>query len=282
MKNSKLTAMILENLPIPSQPKLLADYLEESEHGCDITKISKIVHQDMALSAAILRTVNSAAFNLSEKVTSIQQAIILLGLSNVTNLVYCFTLRESHQSDSEAIATFWNQSTLIAQIAAIVAQKHKLISSDEAFSISFLSNCGVPALAEEYQGYLEFYLNHAYSSDKSILTYEDNQFMVDHAVVGHFLSKKWEFPKLLYWGILLHHSENIEQDVALIKNPEIEPLITKVLVVLQYAEFLYTKKYELSEPFCWKCNKEFILNTISAGDHDALLVEIETKIIPEE
>ncbi len=278
MKNSKLTTMILENLPIPSQPKILIEYLEEKNAQCDINKISGIVCQDMALSTAILRTVNSVAFNLSEEVRSIQQAITLLGLPKVTNLVYCFTLRESHTNNSDQIEQFWTQSKEIAHISAYIAQKYRLLATDEAFSAAFLSNCGVPVIAEDYSTYLECYLKNVFSETQSILSFEDDEFMMDHTIVGHFLAKKWMFPNILCLAILHHHSENIEQDISKFDDPQTTPVVSKLLCVLQYADYLYTKIHDLPEPFCWKQNKEFIEQTLTNSDHQKNIEELNEQL----
>lgn len=74
----------MRGIYIPPQPAIIEQIREVSP---DLPKIAQLIGKDAGISANILRTVNSPAFNLPNKIGSINQAVMLLGLDPVVG--YC-------------------------------------------------------------------------------------------------------------------------------------------------------------------------------------------------
>ena len=101
----------------------------------DFLKISKLIGGDASLAAAMLHTVNSPFYGLRSKATSVQQAISLLGLRNVAQLVTGSLLRNAFPDcDSEWMEEYWESSSTIAQVSAVLAGKFKGFNRDEAYT----------------------------------------------------------------------------------------------------------------------------------------------------
>ena len=78
---------ILSNIIIPPRPSILLKFQQAQEQDADLAYIAELIAQDMGLSAAVLKTINSAYYGLSEKVTSLKVAVSLLGMKQISMLV---------------------------------------------------------------------------------------------------------------------------------------------------------------------------------------------------
>ena len=115
--------VILSSVSIPPRPEVLLKFSEEAKkEEPNISVISNILQSDVAISAAILQVVNSAAFRRSKEIESIDQAIMTLGLKRLVPLVKAVALQSTVGYDP-ALANFWNSHTDIAQFSAAIATK---------------------------------------------------------------------------------------------------------------------------------------------------------------
>ena len=79
---------IINDIGIPPCPAILTTLMREMrEDEPDFVKLGKLIGSDVSLAAAMLKTVNSPFYGLRSKATSVQQAITLLGLRNVAQIV---------------------------------------------------------------------------------------------------------------------------------------------------------------------------------------------------
>ena len=97
--------------------------MEMTMPGADLGEISKLVVKDVGLSGAIIKTVNSSLFGLKTKVTSIQQAISLLGVDNLFCIINSISIRGAMSNDNiVAMTHFWDNSMDIAAACAYIAR----------------------------------------------------------------------------------------------------------------------------------------------------------------
>ena len=76
----------IENLPtLPAVVRQLQTLIENPRSN--MAQIAAVVTRDQAIAARVVRLINSAFYGMGGKVTSIQHAIVLLGLNTVKNLV---------------------------------------------------------------------------------------------------------------------------------------------------------------------------------------------------
>ena len=190
---------IIADIDIPPQPKILTTFLEESNKAeVDLRKIGNLLATDVAISVGILKTVNSSFFGLRQKVGSIQQAVMLLGLTNVSNLVYSMALKKAMGGGSSVfLARFWDRCNTIALIAARIGKMISHVAPDEVYTLALLCDCGVPLLAKRYKEYESFYQNAIYDNTIYMPDTEENEFMIQHSGFGEHIGKSWKFPTIL-------------------------------------------------------------------------------------
>src|SRR5580765_1477177 len=84
---------VLDNPNIPSPPAVVLQIVEQvSKPDCDPGEVLKLLARDSGLTAQVLKTVNSGLFGLGKPVSSLKQAVMLLGLRPLRSLVLSLAL----------------------------------------------------------------------------------------------------------------------------------------------------------------------------------------------
>ncbi|TYL48688.1 HDOD domain-containing protein [Marinomonas sp. IMCC 4694] len=205
--NENQLKRILQGISIPPQPQILVDlHMEQAMPDPDMARISDIISHDVSLSAAVLKLVNSAFFNLPKKITSIQQAVVLLGPASVTNIVNGLAVKSELSDDTiQSLHSFWDTATDIAAICSSLAVQLNVKYRDECYALGLFHNAGIPLMMKRFNGYQEI-LNQGYNNPDFCLTDMENQiFKTNHSVVGYFLAISWGLPKSCCDVIARHH-----------------------------------------------------------------------------
>jgi len=198
---------ILQGVSIPPQPQVMVDLqIEQLQPDCDLKNIAKLICQDVGLSGSILKTVNSPFFNLSNNISSIEQAVSLLGVNTVINLVNAHSIRGALSDDDIiAMGRFWDNAIEIAQAAAVIAKQIGFPNADEAYSLGLFHNAGVPLLISRHENYIDV-IKESYARDNASITDTENELIsTNHAVVGYYIAKSWRLPRYICEAIHEHH-----------------------------------------------------------------------------
>jgi len=193
---------------LPTLPVVAARVLElTSDPEVSMPEIAKVVQQDQALSAKVLKTVNSSYYGLSKRVGSIERAMGYLGLNTVKSLVLGFSLVEmsgdAHDNGFD-LERHWRQTMLGAVGAKIIAEHARLDDSDEVFSAGLFQDIGVLAMFTAMKGrYMGIvgHVNHARLSAA-----EQESFGFTHAKIGAAMARKWNLPAPICEAIEHHHA----------------------------------------------------------------------------
>jgi HD-like signal output (HDOD) protein len=174
----------------------------------NLAAIGSLINKDVGLSAAIFRLVNSSFYNSPVQITSIQKAITVLGLSQVTNLIKGLSLRKAIGGQELAYEKFWERSQEIAALCALIAKKQISacnIAVDQAYLAGLFHECGVPILMQRFPEYCKsFRLNTG--SNWPDFHDEDKRFNTDHAVVGYLVTRHWNLPEFICQAVRFHHA----------------------------------------------------------------------------
>ncbi len=102
---------LIRSIVVPPRPALLAEVQAEIDaDDPDVGCIARLIGRDVALTAGVLRSVNSPFFALSRKAGSLAEAIALLGLRRIGALVTGFALRQAVRGDRAQLTRFWDVS----------------------------------------------------------------------------------------------------------------------------------------------------------------------------
>ncbi len=198
---------VLQGIAIPPQPQVMVDlHMEQVMPEPDMARIAQIISQDVGLSAAVLKFVNSAYYGLPRKISSIQQAVMMLGINSIANIVNGLSVK-SELSDGaiESLHQFWDNAMDVAAVCSSIAQQIGFKYQDECYALGLFHNAGIPLMMSRFSGYREV-LEQGYQSPAFELTDLENQnFRTNHSVVGYYLAKSWALPKSSCYVIANHH-----------------------------------------------------------------------------
>jgi len=169
----------------------------------DTHALKKTIEGDPALTAKILRVVNSSMFGLSSEVRSLKQALALLGVQPLKLLVLGFSLPDRMFADLAGVhlQRYWTASLTRAVAARGIAQSwfgDNRVSGDDAFIVGLLRSIGQLVLIQELgQPYINFLDQVAQSHDDApvdIRLLERQSLGFDHVQLSAALLTEWKLP----------------------------------------------------------------------------------------
>jgi len=164
----------------------------------------------MAMTAKILKLVNSAFFGLGRQISSPAEAVSYLGMDTIKSLVlsiHAFSQFASARFGAFSIDALWahsqNTAGLAKELARMENAEQKVM--DEAFVAGLLHDTGKLVLASNFPQQYEQVLQAGRSGTLAALTAEENTFGANHAEVGGYLLGLWGLPVPVVEAIALHH-----------------------------------------------------------------------------
>ncbi len=205
--------LLVRDLAIPPRPQVVTVLFEEmSKDAPDLLRVSKQISADVGLAAAMLKAVNSPLFRRNRKITSVSQAVDLLGLRNVSGIATGLVIKHSigGGDKSPALERFWDSAEKVALICGFLARQLRGIPADEAYTYGLFHNCGIPLLLRRFPTYREALIRA--NTDREAATFtavEDQAIGTNHAVVGYFMARSWHLAEYMSQAILHHHDPDV-------------------------------------------------------------------------
>ncbi len=109
---------------------------EINQHDLDMSQISNIIHKDVSLSYKLLKFINSVTFGLRFKITSVQQALVLLGSREILKWLSLVVTREMAEEKPNELLKI---SVIRARFSELLAVEIKLASTAEVFTMGLFS-----------------------------------------------------------------------------------------------------------------------------------------------
>lgn len=195
---------------LPSLPAVAVRLLElTSDPDVAMSDIAKLVQQDQALAAKVLKTVNSSFYGLSTPCSSIDRAMGYLGLNTVKSLVLGFSLVETtNKVDTDFdLESHWRRAIVGATGARIIAKRVGGIDPEDAFTASLFQDMGMLAFFMAIRGE---YVSHTQGvAHRNLCKLETGAFGFDHTRVGAELALKWKLPSEISDAIRYHHNPSV-------------------------------------------------------------------------
>ncbi|MFZ3114986.1 MAG: HDOD domain-containing protein [Syntrophales bacterium] len=191
-----------------------------SDINSDPRDLVDAIQHDPILMMRILKLVNSSYFGLDQKISSINHAIVYIGVNTVKNLALSAAVIGVMPSTNAAgfdMDGFLRHSLSTAIIARILARKAGVRERDvfDFFLSGLLHDFGKIVLAH----FLPHEFNKALTmaSEEGIHLYEAEQivFTADHTQVGSLLGEKWRLPLPLVACLREHHGHNRESSLIM-------------------------------------------------------------------
>jgi putative nucleotidyltransferase with HDIG domain len=201
----------IDKLPtIPNTMKRLFEIVENPK--VSLSEIATFLSNDPALVTRVLRMVNSPLHGFPGKVSSVNQAVILLGINVLKGLLLGATVFELMQ---KAMAGLWEHSYACAVVARTIAAKRGIKDLEEVSVGALLHDMGKVLLIFQCPDDYQRLIDRAEVEEAVIGDLEEGFFSVTHPNVATWLMQKWSFPKNLMEIIGYHHKPHLSKTVPM-------------------------------------------------------------------
>lgn len=279
MEESVLSPEVIKQFKLPPTPYVLTEIQKEiKKEDFSISKIANLIAQDAALSALMLRSVNSSFFALRQEVSSIHQAINLLGVKNTINIVSALFLRQGMSDDDQTMPPkFWDSPNNIALIAAALTKNLTKYPTDEAYMLGLFHNIGHVLMMSKFDGYGEFLEENFNPYSDTLINLEIDLFGIEHASLGYVLSKTWGLSESVCQIIRFHHRVDEVFEKELITD---EKDLT-LLCLLKMAENIDKYFWDIRDDSEWETISDIVLDYLGMSelDYKELAEDMSEKLI---
>ena len=216
---------ILASEALPPVPVVASNVLALcNDPDVDFKRLGAMLTADAALVAKILRMANSPFFAARRKITTVNEALVRMGLKVARMAVLSFTLEGEigkRVPASFEIDRFWRHSLTTAASARVIAEMVLPARRDDAFSCGILQDIGMVimqcVIPETYEHVFEYRREHPTVEIHDI---EARLLGITHMEAGAELLKKWGLPDEVSGPIRFHHNvasldvRAVDQDIA--------------------------------------------------------------------
>lgn len=169
--------------------------------------IGAVISQDPALSARLLKIVNSPLYNFPSQIDSISLAVTIVGIRQLRDLVLATAvIRQFSRLSAQPldIELFWRHSLTTAVVARTLARHMKVANTERYFIAGLLHDIGLLLLAQEPQALMVQKPTAWEAHDP--LELEQSIFGFTHAELGAELLRYWLLPASLVEPVAHHHN----------------------------------------------------------------------------
>ena len=180
-----------------------------ADPNSEITDIAREISVDPSLTADLLKLVNSAQFMLPKRVDNIVEAVKLVGMKGVRNLLYSYGTQKILGEKYSEMRSLWQHSYRTRLLRLQPRQELQASARsilDDVYVGGILHDLGQIVIASLHPDLLERITK--FCKEKGIPTklLENFSMGLNHAEVGALIAKKWNFPEQLVAAIRFHHS----------------------------------------------------------------------------
>ena len=179
-------------------------------------ELENVIAQDPALAAGMLRQANSAYYGYARRISSLQEAIVVLGFQATQGLAMASAVAPilktqlvGYEIEQDGL---WKHSMLTAMAARSLCRKLKLPFGDIAFTAGLLHDIGKLVISIYVQEVGAYLIEKVSAAKLSYVELEEKVIGYNHATVGGFLAKGWNLPGDLVESISFHHAPSLAKN----------------------------------------------------------------------
>ena len=208
---SQLKSLLAETIDFTELPTLPPYAKIAIKSGLDsetsVEELSRIIRESPSLTFRVLKVANSAFYKRSGKVSTIKDAVILLGYNTIKGLILGITLSEIFNRDrinGLDYRGFWVHSIATA-IAAESIGKSINLKDERLYIAGLLHDIGKVVLASLIPDKYRQVIENVEKGAGNFYQVEEKTLGFTHVEVGEFVLENWQFPNTLISLITAHH-----------------------------------------------------------------------------
>lgn len=198
---------------LPTIPGVLRKLLAVIERPrISISEIGSFIANDPVLTSRVLKVVNSPIYGFPGRISSLNQALILLGLNVVRGMLLGVSVFEAMQ---KTMVGLWEHSLGCAIASRIIAKRLGVKEPEEVSVAALLHDIGKVVLGLKFPEEYRQIMADAENEGTFIFEAEKKLLNINHADAGGWIAKKWNFPVNLVEPIEYHHKPHLSRTVPL-------------------------------------------------------------------
>ncbi|MBI9109716.1 HDOD domain-containing protein [Maridesulfovibrio ferrireducens] len=212
-------SLMHSDIKLPSLPQVFLEMRQViNDPVSSATDVARVISRDTALSAFLLRMVNSAFYSFPSQIDTISRAVAVIGTKQLSTLALGTSVMDMFKGIPTNILDlelFWRHSFACGIIASQLAKMFKNGSPEKCFVAGLLHDIGRPVFMMALPD--RAIAATAISRNKKALMFKAERVVAgfDHAELGGMLLRKWNLPFSLVTAVLYHHNP-----AKAVKTPE--------------------------------------------------------------
>lgn len=196
---------------LPPMPVLAMQALQMTKDPkVSARDLQAVITRDQALTARILRIVNSAMFALKGEVSTVSHAVAVLGMDAIRSIIMSASVQQvllSGGPKGHDLGTrlLFDHSLGAAGAARILAESTRYPNAEEAFLCGLMHDIGKPILMRNFPARYTQIMADVYAGRAGFHSLELQAFGFSHAHVGAIVAERWNFPWRFSEAIAFHH-----------------------------------------------------------------------------
>ena len=208
--NQQLLQRIKNCKTLPAIPSLPLQVLQMCrDENADCKKMADVISKDPSFVAKLLNVANSSFYGgARHKVTTVTQAVTLLGMNSIATLAFCFSLyRDLRKKGGGSFdhTRYWHRSILSSLAARMLGKWVQVPNYEEIFLAALLQDLGMLVLSETLGSEYSRMYNEAAQDHRLLEELEKERFGADHSEVGGWLAQTWELPEIMQAAVRGSH-----------------------------------------------------------------------------
>ena len=212
---AKNIASLLKSFPsMPGAAVKLLALIDDPD--VSVSQIEDILRKDAGLTANILKLANSAYFGIPSKVGSVRQAVLILGLKRLIQMVIASCVGAIMDKPVPGYdlppGELWRHAIAVSVAAEGLVKELGIGANEEIFTAALLHDVGKLVLGRFVQEDYER-IEAALEEDVSFETAEELVLGTNHADIGAQILTQWSLPEDIVNAVRWHHKpEAAEKD----------------------------------------------------------------------
>ncbi len=195
----------IPTLPIVSQKIMLLLGDEE----VSLSKVASLIEKDQALAVKVLKVANSAFYRTLSKVSTIDHALVILGIEEVRAILLAFSIHNFFSGGKNGDfdrTRFWKHAVVCSQIAKYLARYFNLPHDDTLFLSGLIHDMGKVVLDQYFHEEFQEIIDYVSTNHVSFSKGEREILGITHYQIAAKLLQQWKFPEKVVMQVFYHHA----------------------------------------------------------------------------
>ncbi len=174
------------------------------DEKASVSDLKAVIEHDPVIVAKVLSMANGAYFWFPRQISSISQAILVLGFNMVKTLAVSTSIFTGLSTNNiRSVNALWDHSFIVGMAAGLIAKESMVVDNEPAFITGLLHDIGRVVLLQLFG---EQYLDVSGASREGLLLREEKAFGATHTEVGGWLAERIKLPEACVRSISYHHN----------------------------------------------------------------------------